>query len=109
MHVGREDLDVRMLGGGRPFVLEIADAHSEMPAQERLMELQEQLKASGIGIEVLKLQGGPKSILKMIKVLICLLTVVYATFDSCSGQGIWLGLRRRSYKCRQHPQVIQTI
>ncbi len=94
MHAGREDLDVRMLGGGRPFVLEIADAHSEMPAQERLMELQEQLKASGIGVEVLKLQGGTKSILKMIKVLICLLIIVYATFRSCLGRiygWLWAG------------------
>ena len=59
---------MRMLGRGRPFVLELADAHSEMPSQQRLLELQEQLKASGIGVEVLKLQGAPKSILKAIKV-----------------------------------------
>ena len=102
MHAGREDLDVRMLGGGRPFVLEIADAHSEMPAHERLMELQEQLKASGIGVEVLKLQGGTKSILKMIKVLICLLIIVYATFRSCLGEDTWLALGWRSHKSRQH-------
>lgn len=102
MHAGREDLDVRMLGGGRPFVLEIADAHSEMPAHERLMDLQEQLKASGIGVEVLKLQAGTKSILKMIKVLICLLIIVYATFRSCLGKDTWLALGWRSHKSRQH-------
>jgi tRNA pseudouridine synthase 10 len=68
MYAGREDLDVRMLGRGRPFVLELADARSEMPSQQRLLELQEQLKASGIGVEVLKLQAAPKSILKAIKV-----------------------------------------
>lgn len=59
---------MRMLGRGRPFVLELADARKEMPSQQRLLELQEQLKASGIGVEVLKLQAAPKSILKAIKV-----------------------------------------
>ncbi len=68
MHAGREDLDVRMLGKGRPFVLEIADARSEMPSQQRLQALQDQLKASGIGVEVLQLQAAPKSILKILKV-----------------------------------------
>lgn len=60
---------MRMLGSGRPFVLEVADAHGKMPPQQRLEELQEQLKASGIGVEVLKLQAAPKGVLKAIKVL----------------------------------------
>ena len=67
-HAGREDLDVRMLGNGRPFVLEVADARSEMPSQERLQALQEQLRSSGVGVEVLQLQAAPKSVLKAIKV-----------------------------------------
>ena len=61
-------MDVRMLGTGRPFVLELADARGMMPPQQRLQELQEQLRALGIGVEVLKLQAAPKSILKAIKV-----------------------------------------
>ena len=67
-HAGREDLDVRMLGSGRPFVLELADARGVMPLQAQLQALQEQLAASGAGVEVLKLQAAPKSILKAIKV-----------------------------------------
>ena len=57
-----------MLGRGRPFVLELANALGTMPPQSRLQELQEQLAASGAGVEVLKLQAAPKSILKAIKV-----------------------------------------
>ena len=57
-----------MLGSGRPFVLELADARGAMPSPARLQELQEQLAAPGAGVEVLKLQAAPKSILKAIKV-----------------------------------------
>ena len=77
MHAGREDLDVRMLGNGRPFVLEVADARSKMPSQQRLQALQEQLKASGIGLEVLQLQAAPKSILKILKV--CRSTIIQSS------------------------------
>ena len=59
---------MRMLGSGRPFVLELADARGMMPPQPRLQELQEQLRASGAGVEVLKLQAAPKGLLKAIKV-----------------------------------------
>ena len=57
-----------MLGGGRPFVLELADARGVMPLQARLQELQEQLRASAVGVEALQLQAAPRSILKAIKV-----------------------------------------
>ena len=70
MSAGREDLDVRMLGKGRPFVLEVADARSLMPSQERLQALQEQLKSSGVGVEVLQLQAAPKTVLKTLKVYV---------------------------------------
>ena len=70
---------MRMLGNGRPFVLEVADARSEMPSQQRLRALQEQLKSSGIGVEVLHLQAAPKSILKTLKVDACKSTLVYIT------------------------------
>ena len=32
---GREDIDVRMMGGGRPFVLEISNQRAAMPPQAR--------------------------------------------------------------------------
>jgi len=37
---GREDVDVRMLGRGRPFMLEILDPHRAKVSQEELDEVQ---------------------------------------------------------------------
>lgn len=41
---GREDIDVRMLGNGRPFVLELGNAMLGMPSQQALQEAQQKLK-----------------------------------------------------------------
>ena len=41
---GREDMDVRMLGGGRPFVLEILNQRAAMPALDTFAILEEQLR-----------------------------------------------------------------
>ncbi|GBG32641.1 Hypothetical Protein FCC1311_088662 [Hondaea fermentalgiana] len=38
---GREDIDVRMLGGGRPFVVELENA-SRIPTQQELVDIQEE-------------------------------------------------------------------
>ena len=40
---GREDADVRMLGGGRPYVLEIINARAAMPPQSYFDAAQRQL------------------------------------------------------------------
>ena len=40
---GREDADVRMLGGGRPYVLEIINARAAMPPQSYFDDAQRQL------------------------------------------------------------------
>ena len=40
---GREDADVRMLGSGRPYVLEIINARAAMPPQSYFDEAQRQL------------------------------------------------------------------
>ena len=37
---GREDMDVRMLGSGRPFILEIHSARRGMPPPEALREME---------------------------------------------------------------------
>ena len=37
---GREDIDVRMLGSGRPFILEIQNARRGMPPPEQLQRMQ---------------------------------------------------------------------
>jgi tRNA U54 and U55 pseudouridine synthase Pus10 len=42
---GREDFDVRMLGGGRPFTLEFANSRPVMPPQEVFAAAQEELNA----------------------------------------------------------------
>ena len=43
MCAGREDADVRMLGGGRPYVLEIINARAAMPPQSYFDDAQRQL------------------------------------------------------------------
>ena len=80
-----------MLGSGRPFVLELADARGVMPPQPGLQELQEQLRASGAGMEVLKLQAAPKSILKAIKVRV--LPFQRPLQRACRNEGLWLWCR----------------
>jgi tRNA U54 and U55 pseudouridine synthase Pus10 len=37
---GREDIDVRMLGSGRPFILEIQNARRCIPAPEEFQRMQ---------------------------------------------------------------------
>lgn len=48
---GREDIDVRMLGEGRPFILQIENARRGMPPPERLQ---------GLGAEVLQVGKRPE-------------------------------------------------
>eukprot|EP01006_Ploeotia_vitrea_P047783 TRINITY_DN67162_c6_g1_i1.p1 TRINITY_DN67162_c6_g1~~TRINITY_DN67162_c6_g1_i1.p1 ORF type:complete len:607 (+),score=47.23 TRINITY_DN67162_c6_g1_i1:33-1853(+) len=43
---GREDADVRMLGTGRPFVVELIDPHKSVFTEEELTELEELVNAS---------------------------------------------------------------
>ena len=61
-------MDVRMLGSGRPFVLEIANARAAMPALECFEQMADSLNQSGVGVEVRKLQPVGKDVLKLIKV-----------------------------------------
>lgn len=66
--VGREDMDVTMLGSGRPFVLEIANARARMPPPECFDSMAASLNESGVGVEVRKLQPVNRDTLKLIKV-----------------------------------------
>ena len=66
-HTGREDMDVRMLGYGRPFVMEVTNARAVMPSREWFTEAEKALNASGVGVEVRKLQPVEKAALKLIK------------------------------------------
>ena len=46
---GREDVDVRMLGNGRPFSLEITDAKKAEPTEEMLRDFEKQINPRGEG------------------------------------------------------------
>jgi len=48
MSSGREDVDVRCLGKGRPFVLEIADSATTRLSSEQAGEMEQAVKASGV-------------------------------------------------------------
>jgi tRNA U54 and U55 pseudouridine synthase Pus10 len=52
---GREDFDVRMLGGGRPFTLEFANSRPVMPPQEIFAAAQEQLNTVSAAQQCLSL------------------------------------------------------
>ncbi len=43
-HAGREDFDVRMLGSGRPFVLEVINARAAVPPQSSFDAMQAALE-----------------------------------------------------------------
>jgi tRNA pseudouridine synthase 10 len=47
---GREDIDVRMLGRGRPFILEIFNPRNEMPGVEFWQQQAERLADAGEGV-----------------------------------------------------------
>ena len=65
---GREDMDVRMLGSGRPFALEIINAKAEHPPAQAFAAIKEALLASGVGVEVHKLQALSKDSVQLIRV-----------------------------------------
>ncbi|GAX78198.1 hypothetical protein CEUSTIGMA_g5640.t1 [Chlamydomonas eustigma] len=52
---GREDADVRMLGEGRPFVLEILQPKRDHPPQDKLRAVEEELAAADHGARAVQL------------------------------------------------------
>ena len=65
---GREDMDVRMLGDGRPFVLEILNQRAAVPGQDAFDGMADRLAQSVVGVEVRRLQSVGKEKLQLIKV-----------------------------------------
>ena len=53
---GREDIDVRMLGNGRPFYVELVNAHAALQAPARYAEMQAAINASTDLVQVAHLQ-----------------------------------------------------
>ena len=61
---GREDVDVRMLGGGRPFVLELLEAKAaEQPMAEALAALAARINGGGGPVEVEELRVCDSSVI----------------------------------------------
>ena len=56
VHAGREDLDVRMLGSGRPFVLDLRNARNPNPGQGALDAAAAALEAADVGVQAKGLQ-----------------------------------------------------
>ncbi|DBA77530.1 TPA: hypothetical protein ACH3X1_009345 [Trebouxia sp. C0004] len=67
MSAGREDFDVRMLGSGRPFVLEIINARAAVPPQGAFDAMQLTLEKEDHGVQVQALQPVPRSICSLLK------------------------------------------
>ncbi|DBA95399.1 TPA: hypothetical protein ACH3X3_013275 [Trebouxia sp. C0006] len=67
MSAGREDFDVRMLGSGRPFVLEIINARAAVPPQSAFDAMQLTLEKEDHGVQVQALQPVPRSICSLLK------------------------------------------
>ena len=57
-----------MLGGGRPFVLEIVNAKAEAPDAEAFKGMEAALTASGVGVEVRRLQPIARATVQLIRV-----------------------------------------
>ena len=53
---GREDVDVKMLGNGRPFALEITDPHRVYLSDETLKDIQKEINDSSVDVQVRDLQ-----------------------------------------------------
>lgn len=53
---GREDIDVRMLGNGRPFYVELVNAHAALQPPARYAEMQAAINASTALVQVAHLQ-----------------------------------------------------
>ena len=64
---GREDIDVRMLGNGRPFALEVRNARAELPGIAVGEALANVIAARGQGVEVRGLQGIPNESVAILK------------------------------------------
>ena len=64
---GREDLDVRCLGDGRPFVLDVANARAPLPTPEALAAAEAALTAAAVGVGARRLAIVPRSKLGAIK------------------------------------------
>ncbi|XP_071962851.1 tRNA pseudouridine synthase Pus10-like isoform X2 [Antedon mediterranea] len=64
---GREDVDVKTLGRGRPFLVELLDPHRALQVQQEITKLQELINSETVEISVNDLQMVTKEETKMLK------------------------------------------
>lgn len=64
---GREDVDVRTLGKGRPFAIELLDPHRVVFSQEQITQLQNVINQSTDAIQIRDLQIVSKEQLSVLK------------------------------------------
>ena len=64
---GREDIDVRMLGNGRPFAVELVDPHRPLHTVEEFAEMQKEINDSTKLVQVAHLQAVSASATAMLK------------------------------------------
>lgn len=64
---GREDIDVRMLGTGRPFVFEVVNPRNSCPSRQELEQCEVELAGAPHGVRALNLQVVPQSVLAAMK------------------------------------------
>ena len=63
---GREDIDVRMLGGGRPFAFEIVNARHEPSSSHDWSGAMARMNAGGL-VRVTKLRPVPKEVITALR------------------------------------------
>ncbi|KZS19858.1 putative tRNA pseudouridine synthase Pus10 [Daphnia magna] len=64
---GREDVDVRTLGRGRPFAIELTDPHRTIFTQDQITQLQNVINNSTDAIQIRDLQAVTKEQLSVLK------------------------------------------
>ena len=64
---GREDVDVRMLGSGRPFAFECVNPRKTRFTQEELLELEDHSNSHHAGVVVNSLQVATKENIEKLK------------------------------------------
>lgn len=67
LSAGREDKDVRMLGLGRPFIVELVNAKKAHCSRDELGAVENEIKLSRSGVEVNKLQQVSKELCRVLK------------------------------------------
>jgi len=89
---GREDVDVRMLGTGRPFVIELLNARHSTMTSEDLELLQQKINAQTEDVSVRGLTVSQSEVLNVYILGMSLKLVVRLDFVMCTEDSIFESL-----------------